>query len=91
LPGRCLGANQSADITGAQLFFPMDQGATAPPLDGPWADRRVCAGRGSRVMVRQTGMQFILRNWTITTGACPGGDSGGADEIRGCYLPNVAP
>lgn len=85
-----LRADQSADLTGAQLFFPMDQGPSAPPLDGPWADRRVCAGTGSRIMMRQTGMQFILRNWTITTGACPGGDSG-ADEVRGCYVPNVAP
>lgn len=85
-----LRADQTADLTGAQIYLPMDQGMAAPPLDGPWADRRVCAGSGSRLKMGSNGVQFVLRNWTITTGACPGGESG-ADEISGCYSPNVAP
>lgn len=86
-----LRADQPADLTGAQIFLPMDQGASAPPLDGPWADKRVCAGAGSRIVLRRNGMQFVLRNATITSGACPSGDALVGDTLSGCYIPNVAP
>jgi hypothetical protein len=86
-----LRADQPADLSGAQIFLPMDQGAAAPPLDGPWADKRICAGAGSRIVLRRNGMQFILRNATVTAGACPGGDSVQGDTLTGCYVPNVAP
>ncbi|MFO0624597.1 MAG: hypothetical protein U0325_03200 [Polyangiales bacterium] len=86
-----LRADQPAALTGAQIFLPMDQGMSAPPLDGPWADKRICAGAGSRVVLRRNGMQFILRNATVTSGACPGGDAVQGDTLSGCYIPNVAP
>ncbi len=86
-----LRADQPADLTGAQIFLPMDQGMSAPPLDGPWADKRICAGAGSRIVLRRNGMQFILRNATVTSGACPGGDAVVGDTLAGCYIPNVAP
>lgn len=86
-----LRADQAADLSGAQIYLPMDQGSASPPLTGPWADRRVCAGAGSRIVLRSTGMQFILRNATVTSGACPGGESLGGDTIMGCYSPNIAP
>lgn len=86
-----LRADQAADLTSAQIYLPADQGTSAPPLTGPWADQRICAGAGSRIVLRATGMQFILRNATITSGACPGGDPLGAEPIMGCYIPNIAP
>lgn len=86
-----LRADQPGDLTRAQIFLPMDQGSSSPPLDGPWSDRRICAGAGSRIVLRRNGMQFILRNATITTSACPGGDALGSETVEGCYLPNIAP
>lgn len=86
-----LRADQPGNLTSAQIYLPMDQGAAAPPLDGPWANKRICAGAGSRIVLRPMGIQFILRNATVTEGACPGGTPLGPDVIEGCYAPNIAP